>query len=725
MSSEPVIRLRNLGKCYHIYEKPRDRLLQMLYRGRKQYYREFWALKDIGLEVMPGEVMGIVGSNGSGKSTLLQLVCGILNPTGGEVSVQGRVAALLELGAGFNPEFSGRENVFLSAAVIGLSPEEAKARFEDIVEFSGIRDFIDQPVKTYSSGMYVRLAFSIATSVDPDILVVDEALSVGDGEFARRSFDRIMGLKEKGKTILFCSHSLYQVEAFCDRVLWLDHGQCAMLGSPHDVIGQYNAFILNGAQASPRKEVLPPDPPDKHQATAPGEEAARPQGHARFTSVEVAMDGVAGRHLKGQSCLSSLSVSLCFESDPAFPPPTVGVTLDYGSLLAVTCAVSRTDKIALQRNSQGRGEVEITFPNLSLRKGNYLVGAYLGCENALHFYDSVLGVAEFEIEDAFPEPGLVVLPHQWRSVAAPLEESRQAGWHQAVLANGRPFWVDRDDSLGILANGVFEPEESLLCQSLIRPGDRVLDVGANAGYFSVLFAECLGSAGVIHAFEPDPDNFALLSANTKDFADAGRIVLHKLALSNQAGIASLFKSKDNVGMHRLYESVCCEGLISVKASRGDALGLAPVDFIKIDIEGYEPFALQGLETTLQNSPEVKILCEWSPLSMLEAGALPTQFLSWMSNLGFHPLAWDGSCWSAAACGDLPEQAEKLERLNMKEFCASLKTADQQAIIAAAEQIMIACDYGRPVLENLLFVRQESFVMPLGRSEPPGSTGSRH
>ena len=255
MSSEPAIRVKNLSKCYQLYAQPSDRLKQFLWRGRRQYFREFWALRDASFEVAKGEVLGIIGRNGAGKSTLLQLLCGTLTPSAGEVEVRGRIAALLELGSGFNPEFSGRQNVFMSAAIMGLSQQEIEARFEEIVDFSGIRDFIDQPVKTYSSGMYVRLAFSVATSVDPDILVVDEALSVGDGEFARKSFDRIRTMKEAGKTILFCSHSLYQVEAFCDRVLWLDHGDLKLIGEPQEVVQQYSISLVGDAHAKPAEPI--------------------------------------------------------------------------------------------------------------------------------------------------------------------------------------------------------------------------------------------------------------------------------------------------------------------------------------------------------------------------------------------------------------------------------------------------------------------------------------
>ena len=199
--SDVAIRIQNLSKCYHIYDKPRDRLMQMLARGRKQYFREFWALKEVSLDVKKGETVGIIGRNGSGKSTLLQMICGTLNPTSGSIQANGRIAALLELGSGFNPEFTGRENVYMNGSILGLSKEEIDSRFDDIAAFADIGEFIEQPVKTYSSGMMVRLAFSVAINVEPEILVVDEALSVGDEIFQRKCFSRIEAIRAGGATI--------------------------------------------------------------------------------------------------------------------------------------------------------------------------------------------------------------------------------------------------------------------------------------------------------------------------------------------------------------------------------------------------------------------------------------------------------------------------------------------------------------------------------------------
>lgn len=246
-----AIRVSNLSKCYHIYDRPEDRLKQSIVprlqrlagRQSKNYFREFWALKDVSFEVKKGETVGIIGRNGSGKSTLLQIICGTLAPTSGSVETNGRIAALLELGSGFNPEFTGRENVYMNGAVLGLSKEEIDARYDDIVAFADIGNFIEQPVKTYSSGMVVRLAFAVAINVDPQILVVDEALSVGDELFQRKCFSRIEAIKSSGATILFVSHSGATVVELCDRTILVDSGELLTFGAPKTVVGQYQKLL--------------------------------------------------------------------------------------------------------------------------------------------------------------------------------------------------------------------------------------------------------------------------------------------------------------------------------------------------------------------------------------------------------------------------------------------------------------------------------------------------
>jgi lipopolysaccharide transport system ATP-binding protein len=252
MSSDEVsIHVANLSKRFEMYAQPVDRLKQMvlpkaqrlLHRKPREYFREFWALRDVNFEVRKGETMGIVGRNGSGKSTLLQLICGTLTPTAGTINVRGRVAALLELGSGFNPEFTGRENVYLNAAVLGLTREEIDKRFDAIEAFADIGDFIDQPVKTYSSGMQVRLAFAVAINVDPEILVVDEALSVGDELFQRKCFARIETIRDNGATILFVSHAAGAVVDLCDRALLVDAGELLSAGTPKLIVSRYHKLL--------------------------------------------------------------------------------------------------------------------------------------------------------------------------------------------------------------------------------------------------------------------------------------------------------------------------------------------------------------------------------------------------------------------------------------------------------------------------------------------------
>ena len=244
-----AVSVTDLGKCFHIYEKPKHRLLQMLYRGRKQFYKEFWALKDISFSIKRGESLGIIGLNGSGKSTLLQIICGTLHPTMGKIAIQGRIAALLELGSGFNMEFTGIENIFLYAALFGLSQKEIQSRLATIEEFADIGDFIHRPVKTYSSGMVVRLAFSVIANIDAEILVIDEALSVGDAFFQQKCMRFLREFRQKG-TLIFVSHDSGAVINLCDRALWLNKGNLLMDASPKDVADAYLANLYELQQGA-------------------------------------------------------------------------------------------------------------------------------------------------------------------------------------------------------------------------------------------------------------------------------------------------------------------------------------------------------------------------------------------------------------------------------------------------------------------------------------------
>lgn len=397
-----AIRADRLSKCYPLYDRPQDRLWQFLWRGRRRFYREFRALDDASFELARGDALGIVGRNGAGKSTLLQLVCGTLQPTSGTVEVNGRVAALLELGAGFNPEFTGRENVFLNAAILGVPEEEIRERFGSIVDFSGIRDFIDQPVKTYSSGMYVRLAFAVATSIEPDILVIDEALSVGDGAFARKSFDRIMELRERGTTLLFCSHALYQVEALCSRAIWLDGGKVAAAGDSAAVTAAYRASL--GAGPAPRAVRRAPD------GDAP----------ARLTGLSFFVDDAPLESVRGvvRSRKDRLTIRVAFVVDPGLAAPSVAVSFVAEDGRMICGLGSANDGLQTRADpASGAGIAEVAFPRLPLLRGCYRINVVLACERALHVYEAVEGAASIEVVQDDLEQGVTHLPHEWRFVA--------------------------------------------------------------------------------------------------------------------------------------------------------------------------------------------------------------------------------------------------------------------------------------------------------------------
>ena len=297
MSSKSIIDVRQLGKRYHIYEKPHHRLMQMLLaRTGRSFFREFWALRNITFTIPKGRIVGIIGKNGAGKSTLLQIICGTLTPSHGEVNVRGRVAALLEMGSGFNPEFTGIENVYMNAQLLGMTREDVDSKIDDILEFADIGDFVHQPVKTYSSGMFARLAFSVVIHVEPDVLIVDEALSVGDAWFQHKSMARMRQLMGGGCTVLFVSHSIDAVRALCDEAIWLENGYVKMQGNVtevtnaymNDVFIEHNRIALQSSQNTVLKDHY--DSPKAHRDDTEKRIATCDQEiHAAATSLDGGM----------------------------------------------------------------------------------------------------------------------------------------------------------------------------------------------------------------------------------------------------------------------------------------------------------------------------------------------------------------------------------------------------------------------------------------------------
>ena len=422
MSSEAAIEVREAGKTYRLYSKPADRLRQIIFGQRRRYYREFDALQEVDFRLQRGEAMGIVGVNGAGKSTLLQLIAGTVQPSHGMVTTRGRVAALLELGSGFNPDFTGRENIYLNAATLGLGKREIDQCLDAIIEFSGVGAQIDQPVKTYSSGTYVRLAFAIATSVDPDILIVDEALSVGDGAFARKSFDRIMQIKQRGATVLFCSHTLFHIEVFCDRALWLHEGRMRACGPVSDVLGRYQEFLdtLSEGDAGRALAFDPPSHPcPASEASGSADSCHEPStsaaGTLRILEVRVLLDGRRGDELHGNSGVSTLRMEIDFASDPGLGNPTAALVISSEAGRILATHLSLRNGVVMQRDARGHGCAIIDLPEIPFNKGRYRIGAYMLCERGIHVYQWIDPVAHVNLHCDGHEQGYFMLEGRWSS----------------------------------------------------------------------------------------------------------------------------------------------------------------------------------------------------------------------------------------------------------------------------------------------------------------------
>jgi len=417
-----AVSARGLSKAYSLRAHPWRDLRHLLRRGAVATEQSFWALREVSFDLPRGSVLGVVGRNGAGKSTLLQLLCGTLQPSAGTLAVNGRVAALLELGAGFNPEFTGRENVFMNAAILGIPQALVRERFEDIVAFADLKKFIDQPVRTYSSGMYMRLGFSVATAFDPDILIVDEALSVGDGAFARKSFDRIMALKDKGATILFCSHSMYHIEAICNQALWLEAGQVQMLGEPRHVTRAYLAALepasSTATAASPAAASPNPTSGTELASAAPPHLLA---GLARLLQVQCTHPLPSQQTLLLQAGQDTLALCVDFQADPQLPVPAVAVVLETEHYQTVFSASSAFDGLELERKASACYQVQLQLPALPLMPGRYLLSVYLTCERTLHIYDQAVYCLRFEVIHSGPAtPGVVFLPRRWNEQTVPL-----------------------------------------------------------------------------------------------------------------------------------------------------------------------------------------------------------------------------------------------------------------------------------------------------------------
>jgi ABC-type polysaccharide/polyol phosphate transport system ATPase subunit len=386
------LEVHNVSKIYKVYAKPVDRLKEIILR--RPYHQAFQPLREVSFTLADGGTLGIIGDNGAGKSTLLKLLAGTLTPSHGEIIRHGRVAALLELGAGFHPEFSGRQNIHLNASLLGLSDAEIKAREAEIIEFSELGEFIDRPVKTYSSGMYVRLAFSIATSVDPDILIIDEALSVGDGHFQKKCINRMMQFKEQNKSMLFCTHNIYQVQELCDQALWLKQGRMEKYGAVTEVITAYAKHLEVGKL-------------EKTESAAPLEQ----KNHKIILESIKALDQ-HGAPADYWECGQSLNLEVTTRCLEAFQGHLgIGIVkLDEELVFGTT---SKNDGLDLiQFNGTQRFRLHI--PNLPLNNGVYKVRVVIGDEYMLHPYHDVIGSQTYAVQSPRPEFGCMRMAYEWR-----------------------------------------------------------------------------------------------------------------------------------------------------------------------------------------------------------------------------------------------------------------------------------------------------------------------
>jgi ABC-type polysaccharide/polyol phosphate transport system ATPase subunit len=407
VSNPPVVVIEGVSKTFRLYKERNESLKVALMRGRRAKYEEFWALRDVSFEIPQGKTFGIMGVNGSGKSTLLKCIANILQPDTGRILTAGKLAALLELGSGFHPELSGRENIYLNGSILGLSKKQLDAKLEEIVDFAGVERFIDQPVKNYSSGMYVRLGFSVAINVDPDVLLVDEVLAVGDQAFQDKCATKFADYKRAGKTVIIVSHAMGQMRQMCDEVAWLEEGRLVDLGSPGKIIDQY-------IDESHEVEVL-----------ADGEGRRWGSGEARL--VQVSLVDRAGLPTTLVHTEDEVTIRLEFNAQEPIRTPVFGLTLWTREGVEVWSQHTGDAQVEIDR-IVGRGVVELTIPKLMLLPGAYDLSASIVDDSLTHVYDFHRHCSPFHVE-AGPRRdsgGLMSVGGVW-SVPKPVTDDIQIG----------------------------------------------------------------------------------------------------------------------------------------------------------------------------------------------------------------------------------------------------------------------------------------------------------
>lgn len=395
--SELAVEVHNISKKYKIYNTSFARIKEAFFLGKRIFHTPVWALSDVSLEVPKGKALGLIGANGAGKSTLLKILAGTTLPTSGNYFMNGKVASLLELGTGFHSEFTGRSNIYLSGVVQGFSKKEIERKIDGILEFAELGHFIDQPIRTYSSGMVMRLGFSLATAIDPEILIIDEILAVGDLHFQKKCVDRIFNFKKEGRSIIFCSHSLYDIRQVCDEVVWFKDGRVEQRGSPLDVTNDYANF---------ERSLLTDE--DVHTS---GLEVLKGEDMPAINTATL----IDGKGVRGPDTVKAgddLTLEIEF------------IIRMHGQPVNVGAGIFRTDNVLIATFSslldgeepfreQGRYKVRLKMPAFRINEGEYNVVAYLFDENALHVYDHRQPERNLLVVQDVNRPGIVSLDHIW------------------------------------------------------------------------------------------------------------------------------------------------------------------------------------------------------------------------------------------------------------------------------------------------------------------------
>ncbi|MGB8861579.1 MAG: ABC transporter ATP-binding protein [Ilumatobacteraceae bacterium] len=395
MSGDVILSVDHLVKSFRIHQQKTNSLKQFIAARGRNRFEDFVAVDDVTFDVREGEVFGVIGQNGSGKSTLLKCMAGILQPNAGSVHVYRRMGALLELGAGFHPELTGRENIFLNAAILGMGRREISGRFDEIVDFSGLHQFIDQPVKTYSSGMYIRLAFAVAINVDPQLLIVDEILAVGDVSFQRRCLEKFVEFRNEGRTIVLVTHDMASVKNLCDRAIWLEHGKTIDHGDPADLVEAYTERMLGA------------------DSRAADGSVRRGSGEIRITEVEMFVEGTQ-TPVKRCRTSDSIVLRLHYEADKTIPQPVVGFEIESLGGSTVTAPNTR-DVGMVPPTMSGSGTIEVVIPRIDLLPGTYDIHTSITDFNRAVVYDNLHLALRFDVMTGKPYEtgGLVTMRPQW------------------------------------------------------------------------------------------------------------------------------------------------------------------------------------------------------------------------------------------------------------------------------------------------------------------------